>query len=121
MAPDVGNFFSAVSCVAWLYYTVVDAIVQMERISRLNSILKDVEKDEVKDEEKTELFVEDVKSQIATAKMILVRQLLYVLPALHWCNPKFEKKPLIGKKSIATMMAVEAWICYYQGWKDAEK
>ena len=134
LQPDVGDFFSAASCFAWFWYIIADLIVQGERILRLGDVVASLEKeskdndflsgsssddDNADEEAVTEerlALVDSVKNDLLNAKLTFARELIYVVPCLHWMNPYYATQPLMSKKKISVFMAAEAVISFYQGW-----
>lgn len=122
LQPDVGDWFSAASCYAWFWYIIADIVVQGERILRLGSAVKKLEQEEKEggfragDDEERAAIVDNVKNDLFNAKLTFAREVIYVVPCLHWMNPYYATQPLMSKKKISVFMATEALLSFYQGW-----
>jgi hypothetical protein len=92
--PDVSqkaSKFSAISCRFWLLYILADAA----QCSVLQS------------EEKTEKNKTHLRLQ-------LLRNALFLLPAIHWSLPNWDTKPWLPSKAVNGLMWVEAMVSLYQ-------
>ncbi|GAX24576.1 hypothetical protein FisN_4Hh094 [Fistulifera solaris] len=92
--PDVSqkaSKFSAISCRFWLLYILADAAQC--------SVLENEEKTEKK---KTHL------------RLQLLRNALFLLPAIHWSLPNWDTKPWLPSKAVNGLMWVEAMVSLYQ-------
>ena len=131
LQPDIGDFFSAASCFAWFWYIVADLIVQGERIIRLGDVVKKLEEEDKEDpfrsassddsaesvdEGDRSSIIKSIKTDLLTAKLTFTRELIYVVPCLHWMNPYYGTQPLMSKKQISVFMFAEAIVSFYQGW-----
>ena len=85
---------SAWSCRFWLAYIVLD-------VRRSTLFLKS--KDE-KDEEKSR-----------SERLQLMRNFLFLLPAINWSLPHWDTKPLLSPIVCNSLMLSEALVCLYQG------
>ena len=142
--PDTGNIFSSASCVAWLWYILGDCVVQGERVVRLTKEVENYERrknceecnssrisekslDKSVDSVEPLLSSEETKvvealyDDLFNSRVLLLRELLYIVPCLHWCNPNFGKRPLIGKKVENVLMFSEAALTMWQAWRAVNK
>lgn len=83
--------FSAISCRFWLLYIVADAAQC--------SVLQN--------EQKTENGKTHLRLQ-------LLRNALFLLPAIHWSLPNWDTKPWLPSKTVNGLMWVEAMVSLYQ-------
>ena len=104
------DYWSAASCAAWLWYTVADAIVQCERIYRIDAILKALPKT---GDESNEALVNNLKGQLYSSKIVLVRSALFILPAFAWSFPDFGTNPKVSNNTINILTWFENVIDYF--------
>jgi hypothetical protein len=106
---------SAWSCRFWLAYIVADIVrsalaLQPEKNIRISSSL---------DNDDNELTAADAAaaatpSTITTERLQLVRNALFVVPAIHWSLPNWDTQPLLSETTCNSLMWLEALVCMYQ-------
>ncbi|GMI45731.1 hypothetical protein TrCOL_g6915 [Triparma columacea] len=101
------NTISAVSCWAWLWYIVGDIVVQAERIYRIGAILKKLEGAQSKESVRVKLL-----SAMRTHKVMLAREVLFLLPGVHWSRLDWAENPWMKKWQVDMLMWMEAVV----GW-----
>lgn len=83
--------FSAISCRFWLLYIVADA-------AQCSVLQKDQQ-------------TEDGKTHL---RLQLLRNALFLLPAIHWSLPNWDTKPWLPSKAVNGLMWIEAMVSLYQ-------
>ncbi|GMH83562.1 hypothetical protein TrVE_jg5580 [Triparma verrucosa] len=101
------NLVSAASCCFWLWYIIADIIVQSDRVKRLTAAINELESSSNDSKEKDEMLV-NLNEQLTDSKIMLTRECFFLLPGVHWSLPNWDKKPLLPRWLLTSLMFGEA-------------
>jgi hypothetical protein len=104
------NMLSAVSCWAWLWYIVADIVVQTDRCYRLTCAITKLEGKDKGDD--TSGSITALRSSLHTHRIMLLREVLFLLPGVHWSLTDWDSKPWLRKGTVDALMWAEAVV----GW-----
>jgi hypothetical protein len=112
VAPELckvdANKWSAWSCAFWSYYVFADIIVCIMQLYELDKKRKAIEG---KDKESEIVAIE---KKVKNIRCLLLRECIYILPAIHWSLPNWATDPWIPKKTLSVMCFSEAAVNMYQ-------
>ena len=124
---NYGSIFSAWSCRFWLAFIVLD-IIKAGKVLRRTQILEQQRKVEEENEQSNDNSEDsdgskrddaipsanELESVAKTQKYAIVRNLLYVLPAIGWSLPKWDTEPLLSDNAMFGLCWLEAVVGFYQ-------
>ena len=124
---NYGSIFSAWSCRFWLAFIVLD-IIKAGKVLRRTQLLEHQRKVEEENEESNDNTKDadgskrdvaipsanELESVAKTQKYAIVRNLLYVLPAIGWSLPKWDTEPLLSDNAMFGLCWLEAVVGFYQ-------
>jgi len=95
---------SAWSCRFWLAYTVLDIVrstlaLQPNLVSKDTAALAPIPSDTRRNE-----------------RLQIIRNALFVMPAIHWSLPNWDTQPLLSETVCNTLLWLEAVVCMYQSY-----
>lgn len=98
---------SAWSCRAWLAYIVLDLVQSVRKLQHPAEV---VEQDSTDSGENVGLSTQAQMSE----RLQLVRNVLFVAPAIHWSLPQWDTKPWLSESVCQTLMWIEAIVSMVQ-------
>ena len=101
-ATRVAEWYSAISCKAWLAYILVDLMQGYISLAQRPAIKKDDDDDD------------DVVAVRHKQRVVMLRNLLFVLPAYHWSRTDWDIKPYFSPTIVNGCMVPEAVLSLYQ-------
>lgn len=103
---------SAWSCRFWLAWIVLDIVrntLELRATQQKDTKQEDCAKD------KSEILQEDNTITFTTKHMRILRDVLYVLPAITWSLPKWDTDPLLSGDTVNGLCWLESVLGLYQG------
>ncbi|GMI55839.1 hypothetical protein ScalyP_jg8138 [Parmales sp. scaly parma] len=97
---------SAYSCRAWLVYILLSVYAGGLKMKELQEKRGGGGNGNGKKEGESEEF----DAQMKSLKTRMLRDALYIVPALTWSLPQWATNPLVGKKTVNTLCFVEAMV-----------
>lgn len=128
-SSQIAGKASAWSCRFWFAYLVLDiarSMLALQKVQQSNSNSTDSDNDKKKpamngdqnsqdDENQTTELTPAQTSLIRTERLQLVRNFLYLLPAIHWSLPNWDTKPWLSNDVVNGLCWLEAVVTVYQG------
>jgi hypothetical protein len=108
---------SAWSCRFWFAYLVLDIARSMLALQKVQQKTTCTEKKEntINGETDTESATTPAdRSLIRTERLQLIRDVLYLLPAIHWSLPNWDTKPWLSNDVVNGLCWLEAVVGMYQ-------
>jgi hypothetical protein len=107
--------FSAWSCRCWTAYILAESaqcILQWRELAYNDRVPAVNEDDNYEKEHK--LNLERTRSECRHLELQLVRNALWILPAVHWSLPNWDRNPLLSSGTLNTLMFLESLVSMYQ-------
>lgn len=113
----VAEWYSAISCKAWLAYILVDLMQGYISLAQQRPAIKKDDDDDNNNNDHT------AASQLAQAqaaavrhktRVVMLRNLLFALPAYHWSRTDWDIKPYFSQTIVNGCMVAEAVLSLYQ-------
>ena len=130
-SSQIAGKASAWSCRFWFAYLVLDIARSMMALKKVqqttNTLSSGSDKKamsmnggDAKDEQNVAATTEAAlapteRSQIRTERLQIVRNVLYLLPAIHWSMPIWDTDPLLSNDVVNGLCWLEALVGTYQG------
>jgi Peroxisomal biogenesis factor 11 (PEX11) len=102
---------SAWSCRAWVAYIALDMVRSFQVLAE-KPIRKKKHDDD--DDEEDEVRTTLTPQQRTSERLQIVRNALYLAPAVHWSLPNWDTHPWLSETTCKTLMWLEAVVCMVQ-------
>eukprot|EP00568_Trieres_chinensis_P005286 CAMPEP_0183305356 /NCGR_PEP_ID=MMETSP0160_2-20130417/10122_1 /TAXON_ID=2839 ORGANISM="Odontella Sinensis, Strain Grunow 1884" /NCGR_SAMPLE_ID=MMETSP0160_2 /ASSEMBLY_ACC=CAM_ASM_000250 /LENGTH=321 /DNA_ID=CAMNT_0025468541 /DNA_START=69 /DNA_END=1034 /DNA_ORIENTATION=- len=114
--------YTALSCRAWTTYIVADLLGCFLKIRELRSRSEAVGREGGKmSEGEVQEKRCQLEKQIGQQRLQILRCGLFMLPAVHWSLPKWERDPWLSENVVNGLMFAESVVCFYQSLKGMQK
>lgn len=105
----IAEWYSAISCKAWLAYILTDLVQGYISLAQTPLVKEKTDRDDDNDTQQQEQQRQQHKQRV-----IMARNLLFLLPAYHWSRTDWDKKPFLPATVVNGCMVVEAFLSLYQ-------
>ncbi len=109
---------SAWSCRAWVAYIVLDMVRSVQVLStqpaKQGNGQEDTSTEEEEEEEDHSSLVGPTPQQRTSERLQILRNALYLAPAVHWSLPNWDTQPWLSDTTCKTLMWLEAVACMVQ-------
>ena len=110
-AGRTAEWFSAWSCKAWLAYILTDLVQGYIQLTRVQPLLsKDDDDNDNIDQQERQIKEKQRHKQW----VLLLRNVLFLLPAYHWSRSDWDKRPWLSPRVVNGCMCAEALVSLYQ-------
>jgi Peroxisomal biogenesis factor 11 (PEX11) len=103
--------WSYISCRFWLLYVVAEATQCVLQWRELASSAPKVNGNNDDDDDDNKLAKADREAALRKVKVLLTRDLLFLLPCINWSLPNWDTDPWLSETVINTLMWLESVVC----------
>ena len=104
------EMYSAWSCRAWLLYILTDIVQGYVALTTTPTLSNEEEQTKEQDDD----VLQASKRRRHKQQVIMLRNILFLLPAYHWSLPDWDRRPWLKSTTVNLFMWLEAIVSLYQ-------